>query len=95
LLPDILRTEQLIQQIAQSSREQETGVDQINSAIMALDQVIQQNAAAAEEMAAGAEELSGQSEQMQSLVAGFKIEQTLESAVANQNPQLQLISGAA
>jgi len=73
LLPDILRTETLVQQIAHASREQESGVEQINQAIQALDRVIQQNAAVAEEMAAGAEELSGQSEQMQELVAQFKI----------------------
>ncbi len=75
IVPDIQRTSELVQEIAASSREQNTGVEQINQAIQQLDQVIQQNASASEEMSSTAEELSSQAEQMQSTMAFFKIEQ--------------------
>jgi methyl-accepting chemotaxis protein len=39
-----------------------------------LDQVIQQNASAAEEMSSTAEELSSQAEQLQSSIAFFRVE---------------------
>jgi methyl-accepting chemotaxis protein len=73
ILPDIQTTAELVQEINASSKEQDTGISQINKAIQQLDQVIQQNASAAEAMASTAEELSSQSEQLQGMVAFFKI----------------------
>ena len=74
ILPDIQKTADLVQEINASSREQDTGAQQINKAIQQLDQVIQQNASASEEMAATAEELSSQSAQLQSTIAFFRID---------------------
>ena len=73
ILPDIQRTAELVQEINASSREQESGAEQINKAIRQLDSVTQQNAAASEEMASTAEKLSSQAAQLQSVVAFFKI----------------------
>ena len=74
ILPDIRKTADLVQEINASSKEQDTGAQQINKAIQQLDQVIQQNASASEEMAATAEELSSQSAQLQSTIAFFRID---------------------
>ncbi len=72
LVPDILKTAELVQEISAASREQTTGADQINSAVQQLNQVIQQNAGAAEEMSATAEELSSQAQQLRSTISFFK-----------------------
>ena len=74
ILPDIQKTAELVQEINASSKEQDTGAQQINKAIQQLDQVIQQNASASEEMASTAEELSSQSSQLQSTIAFFRID---------------------
>ena len=74
ILPDIQKTAELVQEINASSKEQDTGAQQINKAIQQLDQVIQQNASASEEMASTAEELSSQAEQLQDAIAFFKLE---------------------
>jgi methyl-accepting chemotaxis protein len=74
MVPDIQRTAELVQEITASSKEQDTGAEQINKAIQQLDQVIQQNASASEEMASTSEELSGQAEQLSDAVAFFKID---------------------
>ncbi|MBF0107571.1 MAG: methyl-accepting chemotaxis protein [Magnetococcales bacterium] len=74
LVPDIRQTALLVQEIAVSSREQNSGAVQINQAIQQLDHVIQQNAGASEEMAATAEELSAQAAELKSAVGFFKIE---------------------
>jgi methyl-accepting chemotaxis protein len=74
MLPDIQKTAELVQEISASSKEQDTGAEQINKAIQQLDQVIQQNAGASEEMSSTAEELSSQAEQLQSTIAFFKLE---------------------
>jgi methyl-accepting chemotaxis protein len=75
ILPDIQRTADLVQEINASSKEQDTGAQQINKAIQQLDQVIQQNASASEEMASTAEELSSQSSQLQATIAFFRTEE--------------------
>jgi methyl-accepting chemotaxis protein len=73
MVPDIQRTAELVQEITASSKEQDTGAEQINKAIQQLDQVIQQNASASEEMASTSEELSSQAEQLQSSISFFNI----------------------
>jgi methyl-accepting chemotaxis protein len=50
IVPDIRKTNELVQEIVASNREQESGASQINTAVLQLDQVIQQNASAAEEL---------------------------------------------
>jgi methyl-accepting chemotaxis protein len=72
MVPDIQRTAELVQEISASSKEQDTGAEQINKAIQQLDQVIQQNAGASEEMSSTSEELASQAEQLQSTIAYFK-----------------------
>ena len=58
IVPDIQETSRLIEEIAIASKEQETGVDQVNTAIQQLSMVTQQNASSSEEMASSSEELS-------------------------------------
>jgi methyl-accepting chemotaxis protein len=73
MVPDIQKTAELVQEITASSKEQDTGAEQINKAIQQLDQVIQQNASASEEMASTSEELSSQAEQLQHSISFFDI----------------------
>jgi len=75
IVPTISRTADLVQEIAHASREQTSGVEQINSALLQLDQVIQQNAASSEELASMSEELLGQAESMKTSMAFFKVRQ--------------------
>jgi methyl-accepting chemotaxis protein len=73
LIPAIARTASLVQEVAAASREQASGVTQINRAMGQMDQVTQRNASAAEELAATAEELSSQAMMLQQLVARFRV----------------------
>ena len=72
LVPDIQRTAELVQEIAAASKEQDTGAEQINKALVELEKVIQQNASASEEMASTTEELTSQSEQLVSALSFFR-----------------------
>jgi methyl-accepting chemotaxis protein len=71
IVPDITKTEELVQEITASSREQNQGTEQIAKAVGQLDTVIQQNASAAEEMALMAEELASQATSLTETVAFF------------------------
>ncbi|MDD5286820.1 MAG: methyl-accepting chemotaxis protein [Desulfuromonadaceae bacterium] len=89
MVPDIQRTAELVQEITASSKEQDSGAEQINKAIQQLDQVIQQNASASEEMASTSEELSSQAEQLSDAVSFFKIDGGGHSRSPRQQPAKQ------
>jgi len=69
IVPVIQRSSQLIQEISASSTEQNTGANQINTALQQLNQVVQSNASSSEEMAASAEELLLHSNQLNEAVS--------------------------
>lgn len=75
MLPDIQKTAELVQEISASSKEQDTGAEQVNKAIQQLDQVIQRNAAASEQMASTSGELSSQAQQLQETISFFRLDQ--------------------
>jgi len=62
------KTVGLIKEIADASREQAVGIEQISKALNEMDRVVQKNAASAEESASAAEEMNGQAEQMRGVV---------------------------
>ena len=62
-----------INSIAQSSQEQASGIDEINSAVRNMDQITQQNAALMEETNASTQNLVGISGRLASLIARFQI----------------------
>ena len=76
LIPEIQRTSELIQEISTSSMEQSHGATQINTAIRGLDEVIQQNSAAAEQTASTAQELSSQSKGLLNTIGFFHVHKT-------------------
>jgi methyl-accepting chemotaxis protein len=81
LVPSIRKTAELVQEVAAASREQASGVAQVNKAMSQVDQVTQRNASAAEELASTAEELTAQAESLQQLMAFFRVSGMEESGV--------------
>ncbi|MFL5351030.1 methyl-accepting chemotaxis protein [Archangium sp.] len=73
LVPSIRKTAELVQQVAAVSREQASGVVQMNRAMVQVDQVTQRNASAAEELSSTAEELAAQAESLQQMMTFFRV----------------------
>ncbi len=71
MIPSISKTSLLVQEIANASQEQSSGLAEINHAMNDLNHTTQQNASASEQLAATAEEMSGQTEQLKILMAFF------------------------
>ena len=74
MVPSINKTSDLVQEITAASDEQSSGIGQINTAMNQLSQTTQQNASASEELAATSEEMSGQAENLQQLMAFFRLD---------------------
>ena len=62
----------LVDSVAESSRDQASGVDQINRAITQMDSATQQNAALVEELAAASASMEGQAQSLLQIVGYFR-----------------------
>ncbi len=62
--------------IANSSREQATGIEQVNKAVTVMDTMTQQNGALVEEASAAAQALSAQAEALTRLIAHYRLAET-------------------
>ncbi|WP_423821152.1 methyl-accepting chemotaxis protein [Salinisphaera sp. SPP-AMP-43] len=63
----------LVAEIAHASREQTTGIEQVNTAVTEMDSITQQNASLVEEAAAASQSLKQQSEVLTEQLAFFKL----------------------
>ncbi len=63
---------ELVSEIAEASKEQAQGIDQISKGVAEMDKVTQQNAANSEESASAAEELNAQAEMMKQMVGELR-----------------------
>jgi methyl-accepting chemotaxis protein len=91
LLPEIEKTQSLVQNISASSKEQAIGAEQVNDAIKTLDNVIQQNTLASSNLSVSANELAQIVPDLEDLVNQFKlakIEDAIEhSKTGEENPE--------
>ena len=69
LVPNIRETAELIQGISTASKEQSIGIEQIRSAVLTLDNVIQGNAAAAANMADAVSALEDRAESLRAILS--------------------------
>jgi methyl-accepting chemotaxis protein len=63
----------IMSEITSASREQSEGIEQVNTAIVQMDQVTQQNAALVEQAAAAAESMQEQAGKLSEVVSVFKL----------------------
>lgn len=73
LFPQIEKSMQFISEIAETSSEQSMGVEQINIAIQRLSQIVQQNAAFAQEVFSNSEEFEKKAKDLRDAVSYFKL----------------------
>jgi len=74
IVGSIERVTQIMAEISTASREQSLGIEQINVAIMQMDDSTQQNAAAVEEAAAAATSLQEKADNLLHIVSVFKLD---------------------
>ncbi len=73
LVPEILKSAELVEDIVLASREQQTGVEQINNSIQSLIEITNINTASSEEIATSSEELLSQAHSLKSTIKEFKV----------------------
>ncbi len=73
IVSSIKKVSDIVAEIAAASREQATGLDQVNTAVGHMDEMTQRNAALVEETTASAQSLANQARELAGLVAFFKL----------------------
>jgi len=76
ILSSINNVTEIMAEISAASREQGSGIEQINQAVAQMDEVTQQNAALVEEAAASAESLENQANEVTSAISIFNVGKT-------------------
>ncbi|GAB0114743.1 HAMP domain-containing methyl-accepting chemotaxis protein [Acidisoma sp. C75] len=74
IVDQVMRLNGLMSDVANSAKEQSTGLQEVNTAMNQMDQVTQQNAAMVEEATAASHGLAREAEDLAHLVSQFKIE---------------------
>ena len=83
----VRRVADIMQEITAASSEQSAGIEQVNMAIVQMDQVTQQNAALVEQAAAAAESMQDQATALSEIVSVFRLEgSTLAAPASNVTP---------
>ena len=73
----------LLNDIANASNEQSTGIAQVNQGIIQISQVVQNNSATSEEAAASSEELASQAELLKAEISKFKLDVASKGLTSN------------
>ncbi|MDC7232606.1 MAG: methyl-accepting chemotaxis protein [Spirochaetales bacterium] len=76
IVPSIKKSAEIAEEIFEGSNEQAKGAEQINTALLQMDEVIQSNAASSEEIASMADELKQNADVLADLVSFFTISGT-------------------
>lgn len=74
IVGSVKRVTDIVAEIAAASREQLTGIEQVNKAVAQMDRVTQNNASQTEEMSGTATSLLQHAEQLRELVARFRLD---------------------
>ncbi len=76
IVNSIKKVSDVVAEIAAASQEQSDGIDQVNKAIMQMDEMTQQNAALVEQSAAASHEMEEQAHSLSQLMDYFKLSST-------------------
>ncbi|MBY0573701.1 MAG: MCP four helix bundle domain-containing protein [Undibacterium sp.] len=87
VVESVKRVSDIISEITAAGQEQSTGVEQINTSIMAMDSVTQQNSALVEQAAAAAASLQEQSAKLVEAVSVFNIGHQAGAKLRNTPPK--------
>jgi methyl-accepting chemotaxis protein-1 (serine sensor receptor) len=89
IVSSVERVTSIMTEIMIAGEEQSEGINQINQAIVSMDEVTQQNAALVEEAAAAANAMQEQAAQLEEMVSTFKLDTSTSHRLGGSRPALR------
>ncbi len=90
----VKRVSTIVAEIASASREQSIGIDQVNKAVMQMDEGTQQNAALVEQAAASSESIVEQVQSLNAMIARYKVASSAAQGRAGAALQARAMDGS-
>ncbi|NNM61868.1 MAG: hypothetical protein HKM03_06830, partial [Steroidobacteraceae bacterium] len=78
----VKKVSDIIGEIAGASQEQSAGIEQVNKAVMQLDEMTQQNAALVEEASAASQSMAGQANSLKDMLSNYQVSKEATAAAA-------------
>jgi len=76
IVDSVKKVSDIVAEIAAASKEQSDGIGQVNTALLQMDEMTQQNASLVEEAAAASEAMGAQAQELDALVSFFKLDES-------------------
>ncbi len=91
IVDSVKKVTDIVAEIAAASQEQSAGIDQVNNAVMQMDEMTQQNAALVEEAAAAARAMQEQAGELTRQVGFFQVNENIVSGSESSSARAQKI----
>ena len=97
IVDSVKKVSDIVAEIAAASKEQSDGINQVNKALLQMDEMTQQNASLVEEAAAASEAMGAQAQELDALVAFFKLDESayVKNMSAHQVPKKEHVTAPA
>lgn len=90
IVDGVVKVTSIVQDIASASREQSSGIGQVNTAVMQMDRVTQQNAALVEEASRAAQVVANESYELEDMMTFFRNSSSVSHARARQRTPVRV-----
>jgi methyl-accepting chemotaxis protein len=80
IVSSVKKVSDIIAEIAAASREQSSGIEQVNRAVMQMDEMTQQNAALVEEASASSQAMADQARRLNEMLSRYQVDALLTTA---------------
>ncbi len=82
IVTSVKKVSDIVAEIAAASREQSSGIEQVNKAVMQMDEMTQQNAALVEQATAASQSMADQARDLTTMMDRYNLSESSQSAVA-------------
>jgi methyl-accepting chemotaxis protein len=82
IVASVKKVSDIVAEIAAASREQSSGIEQVNRAVMQMDEMTQQNAALVEEATAASQSMANQARELNKMMNRYRIDHAHQLASA-------------
>ena len=88
IVGSVKKVSSIVAEIAAASREQSNGIEQVNRAVMQMDELTQQNAALVEQATAASQAMSEQAKSLDEMMARYRVSSDAAVAASGSDPQV-------
>jgi len=78
IVASVKKVSDIVAEIAAASREQSSGIEQVNRAVMQMDELTQQNAALVEQATASSQAMADQARELNEMMSRYRVSGTVE-----------------